>query len=39
MIEHYLLTRLLIEGFGVDGIITDDPPLLSAVIEELGVGD
>ncbi len=31
--------RLLIEGFGVDGIITDDPPLLSAVIEELGVGD
>ena len=26
-------------GMGVDGIMTDDPPLLSRVIEELGVGD
>lgn len=30
--------RDLIE-LGVDGIMTDDPPLLSRVIDELGVGD
>jgi glycerophosphoryl diester phosphodiesterase len=30
--------RELIE-LGVDGIMTDDPPLLTSVIEELGVGD
>jgi glycerophosphoryl diester phosphodiesterase len=31
--------RFLIETYGVDGIMTDDPPLLSKVINELGVGD
>jgi glycerophosphoryl diester phosphodiesterase len=31
--------RFLIETYGVDGIITDDPPLLSSVIDELGVGE
>jgi glycerophosphoryl diester phosphodiesterase len=31
--------RFLIETYGVDGIMTDDPPLLSSVIEDLGVGD
>jgi glycerophosphoryl diester phosphodiesterase len=31
--------RFLIETYEVDGIITDDPPLLSSVIEDLGVGD
>jgi glycerophosphoryl diester phosphodiesterase len=30
--------RDLIE-MGVDGIMTDDPPLLTRVINELGVGD
>jgi glycerophosphoryl diester phosphodiesterase len=30
--------RDLIE-LGVDGIMTDAPPLLSRVIDELGVGD
>jgi glycerophosphoryl diester phosphodiesterase len=28
----------LIEDFGVDGIMTDDPPLLTTVIEETGTG-
>jgi glycerophosphoryl diester phosphodiesterase len=31
--------RYLIETHDVDGIMTDDPPLLTQVIEELGVGD
>lgn len=31
--------RFLIETYGVDGIMTDDPPLLSTVIADLGVGD
>ncbi|KPK14661.1 MAG: hypothetical protein AMJ62_12430 [Myxococcales bacterium SG8_38] len=31
--------RDLIELEGVDGIITDDPPLLTSVIEDLGAGD
>ncbi len=31
--------RFLIESQGVDGIMTDDPPLLTKVINELGVGD
>ena len=31
--------RWLIEVQGVDGIMTDDPPLLTKVINELGVGD
>jgi len=31
--------RFLIETYGIDGIMTDDPPLLSKVIDELGVGD
>jgi glycerophosphoryl diester phosphodiesterase len=31
--------RFLIETYGVHGIMTDDPPLLTQVIEELGVGD
>jgi glycerophosphoryl diester phosphodiesterase len=31
--------RFIIEMFGVDGIITDDPPLLTEVINDLGVGD
>ncbi len=31
--------RWLIEDRGVDGILTDDPPLLTKVIDELGVGD
>ncbi|MBW2548825.1 MAG: glycerophosphodiester phosphodiesterase [Deltaproteobacteria bacterium] len=31
--------RYLIETHGVDGIMTDDPPLLTKVINELGVGD
>ncbi len=31
--------RFLIETYGVDGIITDDPPLLTQVISDLGVGD
>jgi len=30
--------RTLIEDFGVDGIMTDDPPLLTTVIEETGAG-
>ena len=30
--------RSLIEDFGVDGIMTDDPPLLSSVIEDTGTG-
>ena len=30
--------RTLIESFGVDGIMTDDPPTLSRVIEETGTG-
>jgi glycerophosphoryl diester phosphodiesterase len=30
--------RTLIEDFGVDGIMTDDPPLLTTVIEETGTG-
>ena len=28
--------RMLIEDYGVDGIMTDDPPLLTKVITELG---
>jgi hypothetical protein len=24
---------------GVDGIMTDDPPLLTSIIDELGAGD
>ena len=31
--------RFLIETYGVDGIMTDDPPLLTEVINDLGVGD
>lgn len=31
--------RELIEVHGVHGIMTDDPPLLTSVIEELGAGD
>jgi len=31
--------RFLITTYGIDGIMTDDPPLLSKVINELGVGD
>jgi len=31
--------RSLIETYSVDGIMTDDPPLLTRVINELGVGD
>ena len=31
--------RFLIETYGIDGIMTDDPPLLAKVIDELGVGD
>ena len=31
--------RFLIETYGIDGIMTDDPPLLTKVINELGVGD
>lgn len=31
--------RFLIETYGIDGIMTDDPPLLARVINELGVGD
>jgi len=31
--------RELIEDHGVHGIMTDDPPLLTRVIEELGAGD
>ncbi|MFW2390137.1 MAG: glycerophosphodiester phosphodiesterase [Polyangiales bacterium] len=31
--------RFLIETHGIDGIMTDDPPLLSKVIKELGAGD
>lgn len=31
--------RYLIEEHDVDGIMTDDPPLLTTVINELGVGD
>ena len=31
--------RFLIETYGIDGIMTDDPPLLTKVIDELGVGD
>ena len=31
--------RWLIEDRGVDGIMTDDPPLLTKVINELGAGD
>lgn len=31
--------RFLIETYGIDGIMTDDPPLLTRVIAELGVGD
>ena len=31
--------RFLITTYGIDGIMTDDPPLLSRVIDELGVGD
>lgn len=30
--------RSLIEDFGVDGIMTDDPPLLSTVIDDTGTG-
>jgi len=30
--------RTLIEDFGVDGIMTDDPPLLTQVIEDTGTG-
>lgn len=30
--------RTLIEDFGVDGIMTDDPPLLTTVIEDTGAG-
>ncbi|MEM9728524.1 MAG: glycerophosphodiester phosphodiesterase [Myxococcota bacterium] len=30
--------RFLIEDLGVDGIMTDDPPLLSSVIEDTGTG-
>ncbi|MEM7137665.1 MAG: glycerophosphodiester phosphodiesterase [Myxococcota bacterium] len=30
--------RRLIVDFGVDGVMTDDPPLLSRVIEETGTG-
>ena len=29
--------RMLIEDYGIDGIMTDDPPLLTDVIEDLGV--
>jgi glycerophosphoryl diester phosphodiesterase len=31
--------RFLIETYGIDGIMTDDPPLLTKVINDLGVGD
>lgn len=31
--------RDLIENYDVDGIMTDDPPLLTSVIEDLGAGD
>ncbi|MFZ1862737.1 MAG: glycerophosphodiester phosphodiesterase family protein [Polyangiales bacterium] len=31
--------RDLIEIYGVDGIMTDDPPLLTSVIEDLGAGN
>lgn len=31
--------RFLITTYGIDGIMTDDPPLLTKVITELGVGD
>ncbi len=31
--------RFLITTYGIDGIMTDDPPLLSQVIDDLGVGD
>ncbi|MBW2686986.1 MAG: hypothetical protein JRE19_13880 [Deltaproteobacteria bacterium] len=31
--------RFLITTYGIDGIMTDDPPLLTKVINELGVGD
>ncbi|TFH30645.1 MAG: glycerophosphodiester phosphodiesterase, partial [Myxococcales bacterium] len=30
--------RTLIEDFGVDGVMTDYPPLLTSVIEETGTG-
>ncbi|MGB5811857.1 MAG: glycerophosphodiester phosphodiesterase [Polyangiales bacterium] len=30
--------RTLIEDFGVDGVMTDDPPTLTRVIEETGTG-
>ena len=31
--------RFLIESYGVDGIMTDYPPRLTKVINELGVGN
>jgi len=31
--------RFLLETFDLDGIMTDDPPLLAKVIDELGLGD
>jgi len=30
--------RTLIEDYGVDGILTDDPPLLTQIIDETGTG-
>lgn len=31
--------RFLLENYDLDGIMTDDPPLLAKVIDELGLGD